>query len=67
MQIHNSPTSLKDARARADEIVMQLSRNPEFARQIRGDRADVHTNDMLSACASTCSYTCSWTSLEEEK
>lgn len=67
MQLHTFSTSLKDARARADEIVNRLSANPEFARQIQSDRADIQKGEALLACSKTCLYTCDWTSLEAEK
>ncbi len=64
MQLQSSSNNLNDARSRADEIVRQLSKDPEFASQLIGDRADVNP-PALSACAITCDYTCRWTSFEE--
>jgi hypothetical protein len=63
MQTQGISAHLQEARNRADEIIAQLSVNPEYARQIQGDRSDVNPIK-LEACARTCSWTCSWTSLE---
>ena len=65
MQLQSFSTHIDDARSRADEIVRQLSQNPDFAEQLRGDRADVNPSEALVACVATCAYTCRWTSLEE--
>jgi len=65
MQLQSFSTHIDDARSRADEIVRQLSQNPEFAEQLHGDRADLNPPEALVACAATCAWTCRWTSLEE--
>jgi hypothetical protein len=65
MQLQSFSTNLADARSRADEIVRQLSKSPEFANQLYGDRADVNPPHALLACVVTCRWTCSWTSFEE--
>ncbi|MDB4950906.1 MAG: hypothetical protein JWM27_3555 [Gemmatimonadetes bacterium] len=56
--------SIDIARARANEIVSQLSADPS-RRDFGGEQVDDVGSSALAGCTVTCRWTCSWTSIAE--